>query len=93
MFTPIYSIFCKINSYLCYFDVVISLVNPKSSDYLCFVINMAFLKFPNFMQIKLRKAHKALDKEVGKLYDKNGFKAPLDRVKHLFELYQLRLNT
>ena len=54
---------------------------------------MAFLKFPNFMQIKLRKAHKALDKEVGKLYDQNGFKAPLDRVKHLFELYQLRLNT
>jgi hypothetical protein len=32
------------------------------------------------MPIKLRKAHKALDKVVGKLYDKNGFKAPLDRV-------------
>jgi len=26
---------------------------------------------------------------VDKLYDKNGFKAPLDRVKHSFELYQL----
>ena len=45
------------------------------------------------MPIKLRKAHKALDKAVDKLYDKNGFKAPLDRVKHLFELYQIKLNT
>jgi hypothetical protein len=45
------------------------------------------------MPIKLRKAHKVLDKAVDKLYDKNGFKVPLDRVKHLFELYQLQLNT
>ena len=45
------------------------------------------------MPIKLRKAHKALDKAVDKLYDKNGFKAPLDSVKHLFEIYQLKLNT
>jgi hypothetical protein len=45
------------------------------------------------MQIILRKAHISLDKEVDKLYDKNGLKAPLDRVKHLFELYQLKLNT
>jgi hypothetical protein len=45
------------------------------------------------MHIKLRKVHKALDKEVDKMYDKNGFKYPLDRVKHLFELYQQRLNT
>jgi hypothetical protein len=41
------------------------------------------------MPIKLRKAHISLDRAVDKLYDKNGFKAPLDRVKHSFELYQL----
>ena len=77
------------NAYLCYFYVVFSVINPKSVDYLFFMINIVFLKFPNFMSIKIRKAHKALDKSVDKLYDKNGFKAPLDRVKHLFELYQL----
>lgn len=36
----------------------------------------------------LRKAHQALDKAVDKLYSAKGFKTPLDRVKHLFELYQ-----
>jgi hypothetical protein len=55
--------------------------------------SLADLYDPNFMPTKLRKAHKALDRAVDKLYDKNGFKAPLDRVKHLFGLYQLKLNT
>jgi hypothetical protein len=50
--------------------------------------SLADLYDPNFMPVKLRKAHKALDKAVDKLYDKNGFNKPLDRVKHLFELYQ-----
>lgn len=54
--------------------------------------SLADLYDPNFMPIKLRKAHKALDKAVDKLYDKNGFNKPLDRVKHLFELYQEKIN-
>ncbi|WP_199170167.1 DNA methyltransferase [Hydrogenovibrio sp. SC-1] len=43
---------------------------------------------PDLMPSALRKAHKALDKAVDKLYNPKGFKTPLDRVKHLFELYQ-----
>jgi hypothetical protein len=40
------------------------------------------------MPVKLRKAHKSLDKEVDKLYSKDKFKTSLERVKHLLELYQ-----
>jgi len=36
----------------------------------------------------LRKAHKALDAAVDKLFSTKGFKTPLERVKHLFERYQ-----
>lgn len=36
----------------------------------------------------LRKAHRDLDKAVDKLYQPQGFKTPLERVKHLFGLYQ-----
>jgi hypothetical protein len=43
---------------------------------------------PDIMPPTLRKAHQALDKAVDKLYSAKGFKTPLDRVKHLFELYQ-----
>jgi len=50
--------------------------------------SLADLYDPNFMPTKLRKAHRALDLAVDKLYDQNGFNKPLDRVKHLFELYQ-----
>ena len=50
--------------------------------------SLADLYDPDFMPTKLRKAHRALDLAVDKLYSKDGFKTPLDRVKHLFELYQ-----
>jgi hypothetical protein len=53
--------------------------------------SLADLYDPNFMPPDLRKAHKKLDKAVDKLYDKNGFKTPLNRVKHLFGLYQQAL--
>lgn len=43
---------------------------------------------PDLMPPTLRKAHQALDKAVDKLYSAKGFKTPLERVKHLFELYQ-----
>jgi hypothetical protein len=39
----------------------------------------------------LRKAHQKLDKAIDKLYQKEGFKTPLERVKHLFELYQQKI--
>ena len=50
--------------------------------------SLADLYDPDFMPSKLRKAHRTLDLAVDKLYSKDGFKTPLDRVKHLFELYQ-----
>jgi hypothetical protein len=37
------------NAYLCYFYVVFSVINSKSRDYLCFIISIVFLKFPNFL--------------------------------------------
>ncbi len=53
--------------------------------------SLADLYDPNFMPSKLRKAHRALDLAVDKLYSKEGFNKPLDRVKHLFELYQQKI--
>ena len=50
--------------------------------------SLADLYDPDIMPPTLRKAHQALDKAVDKLYSTKGFKTPLDRVKHLFELYQ-----
>jgi hypothetical protein len=50
--------------------------------------SLADLYDPDIMPPTLRKAHKALDAAVDKLYSAKGFKTPLDRVKHLFELYQ-----
>ena len=54
--------------------------DPKTS--------LADLYDPDLMPSALRKAHQKLDKAVDKLYNKDGFKNPLERVKHLFELYQ-----
>lgn len=54
--------------------------DPKTS--------LADLYDPDFMLPTLRKAHQKLDKAVDKLYQKEGFKTSLERVKHLFELYQ-----
>jgi hypothetical protein len=50
--------------------------------------SLADLYDPDIMPPALRKAHKALDSAVDKLYQPKGFKTPLERVKHLFELYQ-----
>lgn len=50
--------------------------------------SLADLYDPDLMPVKLRRAHQALDKAVDRLYEKKGFKTPLDRVKHLFELYE-----
>ncbi|MDY0137943.1 MAG: hypothetical protein RBS36_12305 [Thiomicrospira sp.] len=50
--------------------------------------SLADLYDPDIMPPTLRKAHQALDKAVDKLYQPKGFKTPLERVKHLFELYQ-----
>lgn len=50
--------------------------------------SLADLYDPDLMPPSLRKAHQNLDKAVDKLYSAKGFKTPLERVKHLFELYQ-----
>lgn len=50
--------------------------------------SLADLYDPDIMPPTLRKAHKALDTAVDKLYSAKGFKTPLDRVKHLFSMYQ-----
>jgi len=50
--------------------------------------SLADLYDPDLMPPTLRKAHKKLDKAVDKLYQAKGFDSPLQRVKHLFELYE-----
>jgi len=49
---------------------------------------LADLYDPDLMPPALRKAHKQLDKAVDALYQKEAFTSPLERVKHLFELYE-----
>ncbi len=49
---------------------------------------LADLYDPDLMPPTLRKAHKQLDKAVDSLYQKQAFTSPLERVKHLFELYE-----
>jgi len=49
---------------------------------------LADLYDPDLMPPTLRKAHKQLDKAVDFLYQKTAFNSPLERVKHLFELYE-----
>ena len=53
---------------------------------------LADLYDPDLMPSVLRKAHNTLDKAVDALYRKEPFKTPLDRVKHLFELYEMKTN-
>lgn len=50
--------------------------------------SLADMYDPDFMPTALRGAHRALDKAVDKLYQLQGFKNGIDRVKHLFVLYQ-----
>ena len=52
--------------------------------------SLADLYDPDIMPQALRKAHKALDTAVDKLYNSKGFKTPLERVKHLFSMYKER---
>lgn len=49
---------------------------------------LADLYDPDLMPPNLRKAHKKMDKAVDMLYQSTGFKNALERVKHLFVLYE-----
>ena len=49
---------------------------------------LADLYDPDLMPPTLRKTHKKLDKAVDLLYQPKPFNGPLERVKHLFELYK-----
>ena len=49
---------------------------------------LADLYDPDLMPPNLRKAHKKMDKAVDALYESTGFKSALERVKHLFVLYE-----
>jgi len=50
--------------------------------------SLADLYDQNHMPVKLRKAHKAIDLAVDKLYRKTPFKSESERVEHLFDLYE-----
>ena len=43
---------------------------------------------PDVMPLDLRKAHKALDEAVDKLYRQEPFQNDRERVEHLFKLYE-----
>ena len=49
---------------------------------------LADLYDPNLMPTDLRKAHRALDRCVDKLYRRNAFSSERERVEHLFGLYE-----
>ncbi len=49
---------------------------------------LADLYDPDLMPPNLRRAHKALDRAVDKLYRKEGFASDRDRVEHLFARYE-----
>ena len=40
------------------------------------------------MPANLKRAHKALDRAVDKLYRRSGFKSDLERAEHLLGLYE-----
>jgi hypothetical protein len=50
--------------------------------------NLAHLYNPKHMPAGLRKAHSQLDAAVDRLYRKKAFDSDLDRVEHLFKLYE-----
>ncbi len=50
--------------------------------------SLANMYDPDFMPINLRKAHKANDLAVDKLYRRSGFSSELERVEYLFALYE-----
>ena len=49
---------------------------------------LADLYDPDLMPPDLRRAHRALDRAVDRLYRKSGFASERDRVEHLFTLYE-----
>ena len=49
---------------------------------------LADLYDPDVMPADLRKAHKALDDAVDRLYRKEPFQSDRERVEHLFKLYE-----
>ena len=49
---------------------------------------LADLYDPDLMQPNLRRAHRALDRAVDRLYRRNGFASERERVEHLFMLYE-----
>lgn len=49
---------------------------------------LADLYDPDLMKAELRKAHRALDAAVDKLYRKKAFQGDRDRAEHLFGLYE-----
>ena len=50
---------------------------------------LADLYDPDTMPPDLRKAHKALDDAVDRLYRKEPFQSDRERVEHLFKLYEI----
>ena len=49
---------------------------------------LADLYDPDLMPPDLRRAHRALDRAVDRLYRKSGFASERERVEHLFMLYE-----
>ena len=54
--------------------------------------SLADLYDPDTMPPELRRAHKALDKAVDRLYRKKPFDSDRERVEHLFGLYEKLVN-
>ena len=49
---------------------------------------LADLYDPDLMPINLRKAHRALDRAVDRLYRRSPFSSDRERVEHLLDLYE-----
>ena len=49
---------------------------------------LANLYDPDLMPLDLRRAHRALDRAVDRLYRRKGFATERERVEHLFMLYE-----
>ena len=50
---------------------------------------LADLYDPDLMPASLRKAHRALDRAIDRLYRQSGLHSERDRIKHLFMLYEM----
>ena len=53
---------------------------------------LAELYDPDLMPPNLRRAHRALDRSVDRLYRRSGFASERERVEHLFALYEKMLS-